>query len=47
MNACDYQDELLQRASEYYDPYGYVEDDQEPLDTDDEELNNFVWDVDE
>ena len=46
MSTCDYQDEILQKASEYYDPYGYVEDDQEPLDVCDEELNNFDWSED-
>ena len=46
MNTCDYQDEILQRASEYYDPYEYVEEEQDALYVDDKELNNFDWSED-
>ena len=38
-----YLDEIIQRVSEDYDPYEYVEEDDEPEGGSDSELEKFDW----
>ena len=43
MRVSEYYDEVVERVSDNYDPYNYIEEGEIPMTCSDEELEEFDW----